>query len=268
MGNYRLLDFKELLDKFLAQYTLTEATLVSKQKANMNKISSLIICLLGVSLAQGWSFFTSQEETQPPVAAEPKKIIVIDPAGNSQNPGREIDDTFERSLTMQMAQDLKVYLEEKNPQIKVLLTRSPGENLEPLQNVSFSNRLGAELYISLNFFEQPEEKPSLFVYTLLLDPATDFLEKKGSELTLMPFDQTYKLSLKKTDEYAQLLTSSCKEGSKTSPLTCHRRISVPFKPLLGITAPALGIEIGIRRQNDWKKLTPVIAQALEKMVLS
>lgn len=232
----------------------------------MNKNYSLILCILCVSLAHGWSFFSSQEESQPPVAPELKKIIVIDPAGNAQNPGREIDETFERSLTMQMAQDLKLYLEERNPHLRILLTRSPGESLEPLQQVSFSNRLGTELYLSLNFFEQAEEKPSLFVYTLLLDPASDFLEKKGSELTLMPFDQTYKLSLKKTEEYAQLLTTSCKEGSKTSPLRCHRRLALPFKPLLGITAPALGIEIGIRRQNDWKKLAPVIAQAVEKMV--
>jgi N-acetylmuramoyl-L-alanine amidase len=228
----------------------------------------LILLLLFGSLASGWSFFSSQEEPLPPVAPTPKKIIVIDPAGDSQNPGREIDDTFERSLTLQMAQELKTLIEEKNPQIKVLLTRSPGETLEPLQNISFSNRLGAELYISLHFFEQQEEKTSLFIYTLMFDPATDFLEKKGSELSLMPFDQTYKLSLKKTDEFATQVYKSCKEAAKTHRLICHRPLALPFKPLMGITSPALGLEIGIRKQSDWKKLTPVLAQALEQLVSS
>ena len=220
-----------------------------------------------VSLVEAWTFFSSPDEPTPLVSVEPKKIIVIDPTGDSQNPGREIDDTFERSLTMQMAQELKSYIEERNSHLKVLLTRSPGETLEPLQNVSFSNRLGAALYLSLNFFEQPEDKPSIFFYTLLFDPASDFIEKKESSLSLLPFDQTYKLSLKKTEDYVTQLHMSCREASKTQPLSCHRPMSLPFKPLVGIIAPAIGIEIGLRRHTDWKKLTSMIGQAVEKMVV-
>lgn len=232
----------------------------------MKRRQLLVLSIFFVSLLEAWPFFLSREEPVPPVPSQAKKIIVIDPAGDAENPGREIDDTLERSLTMQLAQELKSYLENKHQNLRVIFTRFPGETVEPLQNVSFANRLGAEVYLSINFFEQSDETPSLFFYTLMLDPATDFLEKKSSELALLPFDQTYKLSLKKTKEFATILYNSCLDAGKTYPLTCESPISLPFKPLLGITAPAVALEIGLRKHTQWKPLVPAITQALEKMV--
>ena len=66
---------------------------------------------------------------------------MLDPAGDAQNPGRTIDDNFERGITLQFAEKLKEMLQEKFPTIRVVLSRTPGESLQPLQNANFANRL-------------------------------------------------------------------------------------------------------------------------------
>ena len=40
--------------------------------------------------------------------------IMIDPAGDAKNTGRQIDDTLERAVTLQFAQKLKSEIENKN----------------------------------------------------------------------------------------------------------------------------------------------------------
>jgi N-acetylmuramoyl-L-alanine amidase len=211
----------------------------------------------------GLSFFSTNE--QPAATTQvPTKTIMLNPAGDSNTPGREIDDTLERSLTMHCCQALKELLEEATPSLKVLLTRLPGEAVEPLQNVSFSNRMGVDLYVSIHFYEHKQLKPELFIYTYIQNPATDFIEKKSTDLTFLPYDQAYKLSLKKTKESSSLFYSTC--SAAKSVLICHQPLAIPFKPVRGITAPALGIEVGLSQKSDVQKIVPLIAQALKTLV--
>ena len=39
-------------------------------------------------------------------------------------------------------------------------------------------------------------------------------------------------------------------------------IGIPFKPLVGIRAPALGIEIGLKNKDDWERFVQPVMQAL------
>ncbi len=177
----------------------------------MNYVFWILYCFLFIPVSlDAWpSFFTGADRY--PLA--PKKstfTVMIDPAGDARNPGRVIDDTYERSLTMQFAEDLQKNL--TSSKLRVVLTRFPGETVEPLQNVSFANRLAVDLYLSVHFYEKKEGKPELFIYSLLYDPATDFVEKKSSDLALLPYDQAYKMSLSTTKKYSSLLYSTCSKG--------------------------------------------------------
>ncbi len=232
----------------------------------MSIIRIVLITIFFVPLIGAWPFFFSSEKPVPLIGKQSDSIIMINPAGDPRTPGREIDDTFERALTMQCAQALKNYLEKKVPKIRVVITRRPGEAVEPLQNATFSNRLGTDLYINLNFFKQNKKAPEIFIYTLMFDPVTDFVEKKGSELSLLPYDQSYKVSLNKTKEIAQSMFKSFTQAAQRVSLVSHKPISLPSKPLLGITAPAISIEIGIHSKSSWKELVPVIGQAIEEIV--
>lgn len=218
--------------------------------------------LLGTPLwVSGWPFFFGEDPSQPEVK---KSIIVIDPAGDSSYEGREIEDTFERSLTLRCGQAIKEHFERAEvPTTRVFLTRYPGEMVEPLQNISFSNRLNADLYVSLHFFKTERAKPELFIYTYSLDPAVDSIEKKFTTLSLLPYDQAYKVSFKKTQELSKLFYQSLLQSSVAH---CHAPVAFPFKPLLGITAPALGLEIGLSKESQIASLISLITHALESVL--
>jgi N-acetylmuramoyl-L-alanine amidase len=210
----------------------------------------------------GWSFFFSEEEKPKTVVRPVTFTLMIDPAGDANDTGRVIDDSYERSLTMQFAEELKANLETNNSGMRVILTRFPGEHLEPLQNASFSNRLSVDLYISLSFFEEKTANTTLSIYTLIYDPATDYIQKKSEGLTLLSYDQAYKESLSISKEYSRKLYEACEQKK----LTCRKPLGIPFKPLIGVTAPSLGLEIGLNNKNHWKQLVAPVAQALQQSV--
>jgi len=232
----------------------------------MNKLFLFSLFSIFPPLA-AWPFFLT-ESPPAPVPERPPFTIMIDPLGDARNPGRTIADTYERSLTMQCAEELKRTLESAIPRCRVILTRFPGEAVEPFQTITFANRLGVNLYVSIGFFHHTKGTPQIFWYTLLYDPATDFIAKKGAELELLPYDQAYKLSLAKTKQYSLLATSACAEAAKTASIICHAPHAIPYKPLIGIMAPALGIEIGIQHIQEAKLMVPLITQALTAIILS
>lgn len=224
----------------------------------------LALTLLCMSNLFGWSFFFSDEEVPPAPTRPVSFTVMIDPAGDAKDPGRVIDDTYERSLTMQFAEELKKRLEKDNKGLRVILTRFPGEALEPLQHVSFANRLTVDLYISISMAETSGLSPVWYVYQLIHDPATDFIEKKNSGLALLPYDQAYKVALNSSKQYSEKLHAACAKKK----IACHPPISLPYKPLMGIMAPSIGLELGIQKKHQWKQLVPAVAEALQESIYS
>ncbi len=244
---------------------LRKVRLSLRPMQSMKKKFFIIISTLFFEI-HPWIFFGS---ALPAVDEKPTFTIMIDPAGDARNPGRIIDDTYERSLTMQCAEELKQLLEgDYSIKCRVILTRFAGETIEPFQTITFANRLGVDLYISLNFFQQSVETPQLYFYTLTYDPATDFGAKKGTSLELLPYNQAYKSSLTKTKQYSTLAYAQCKEVSSSYHVRCHTPKGIPYKPLSGIMAPAFGIEVGLYRKNQAKSLVPLFAQALKAIISS
>lgn len=227
-------------------------------------LTALVLSLLLPVAVHCWSFFGTKQDQ--PLIVPIRFTLMIDPAGDAKEPGRAIDDTFERGITLQLAEELKRTIEAENPGVRIILTKFPGEVIEPLQNASFANRLKVDLYISLNVFEHKEKLNKLFLYQLTYNPSTDLWVKKTDDLVLLPFDQAYKSSLPKTDAFIKQLYESCKKEERPAKLSCHPPLKIPFKPLVGISAPAIGIELGIKKKDDWKELAPILRRSIEQII--
>ncbi len=229
----------------------------------------LFICWLALSshfTLLPWSFFGTTPQPTPLI--QTRFTLMVDPAVDARDAGREIDDTFERGITMQCAEELKKSLEAQIPGMRVILTRFPGETVEPLQNAAFANRLKVDLYLSLHFYETKEKTTIIHLYHVLYNPGTDFWGKKEDELALLPFDQAYKLSIKKTAPLIKALYEQLKKDERKNNITCLAPLGIPFKPLAGITAPAIALEIGIKKKDDWNKIVPLLVTALEKNIIT
>jgi hypothetical protein len=210
-------------------------------------------------------------------AAVPSPLftIVLDSAGDATHPGRKLNDGFERGLTLQCVEQLQTLLHASFPhEVRVVLARLPGQKTESLHNAQFSNRLEADLYLKLSFFQEDEgaHVPSLWIYTYtqekkiipsgrrILHPPT----KKGDrELTFCRYDKAHVYNQDKTEQYAALATKIAQQDYVTSHLPCKGCFALPCKPLAGILAPALCIEVGFTQRGQ---VFPVLLSFLQKTV--
>lgn len=203
---------------------------------------------------------TTHENVQKIVTPQQRSIIImIDPAGDAQNTGRKIDDSFERSLTNIMAQRLKEELENRYTQVKVILTRSPGQTIQPLQNANFANRLDVALYLSINFYQETENKPRLYLYNFSY--SDDFIIKKV-DLAFYNYDQAYLYNYRTTREYGNMMYEILDSHEYKNIFECKKLCKLPFKSLIGIKSPALAIEAGLIKKED---LTSYIEPLLESL---
>lgn len=175
-------------------------------------------------------------------------ILILDPAGDAQHTGRHIDDVFERGITLQCAEKIKQELAQRAPWIKVFITRLPGDIVYELQNASFANRINADLLISINFYRTQETKPTLYIYQFSC--GNDFVQIPHN-LYFLPYHDAYLVNKKQTDHIVTLFAQELAQQLYQPLFTVSGPHAIPSKQLVGIIAPCMVIEAGIKDKNSW-----------------
>lgn len=238
---------------------------LTKENPN-NKINSLRGCIkildshgtrcLGMTLWFLICLITSHCYAKP-------IVIILDPADTL----REIaGSTYERGLTLKCAEVLQKKLEMMHENVRVILTRLPGESLEPLQNAHVSNRIDADCYVSIHFYHEKQAKPRLYVYYYAQNPITDGWKKTAQDLAFIPFDQAHNENNALTKQWGTVMTNIL-ENTVYNPLFDFCGLfGIPHKALVGIRAPAFCIEAGIRHKEDWQVYVAPLAHALLEII--
>lgn len=188
-------------------------------------------------------------------------VVVIDPAGDARNTGRQLDDGWERGATFQCAQELQKRIESHGSAIRVVLTRMPGESLSQLQQAQLANQLQADLFISLNFYQERQLVPHWYMF--MLDLGHDYL-LKPRQYTCYYYDQAHLLCAQQTNCYAQRLLELSSRSDHTS-LVMHKPHKAPLKMLMGVTCPAFAFDIGIQGNDSWKTLIDPLCSVLHEL---
>jgi len=190
--------------------------------------------------------------------------IMIDPAGDSQHIGRVIDNTFERGITLQCAESLKTALAKELPQIRVVISRIPGESVEKLQNAAFANRLQVDLYLNLQFYQETNNPAKIAFYYYSYQPLTDAWHTPKplsfynlQEIYLLNYNLTKKLCL----DFLHIWEQEYKKYFV--PLGAF---GIPFQPFIGIQAPAIAIEAGLIHKDSWQMLINPLVQIIAKAI--
>lgn len=190
--------------------------------------------------------------------------IMLDPAGDAQHPGRKLDDSLERGVTLQYAESLKKELESRYPTVRVVLTRWPGETVEELQNANFANRLHIDWYVNINFYQEKGVKPKLFFYCFSY--GHDFFLPNQSALSFVPYECAYQENSKKSRMWATKVKNALQAGSYKNNFDIKKIMTFPFKPLIGIKAPAMGVEVGLKNKDDWRLLVQALADSMASVI--
>lgn len=186
--------------------------------------------------------------------------VILDPAGDAKRTGRRIGDSFERGLTLQCAEKIKEIIARDAPHIKVIITRMPGDIVYDLQNASLANRIHADLFINLNFYYTQETKPTLYLYQFSY--GNDFATYHSQGLTLQSYDQAYLINKNITDGVSQLFKKELSRHVYQSLFLVGTPGSLPIKPLIGIVAPSISIEAGLKDKDLWHHYSEPLARAI------
>jgi hypothetical protein len=176
-------------------------------------------------------------------------MVVLDPAGDVKHTGRHIADVFERGLTLQCAEKIKEIIEERAPHIKVIITRMPGDAVYDLQNASLSNRIHAHLFIHISFY-----------YTQV-SYGNDFASHQQG-LVCHSYDQAYRINKEKTDMLCQVLSTELVCPHYHSLYGVKGPYALPLQPLIGIVAPAIACEMGLKSKESWHSYAEPLAQEI------
>ncbi|MFI5333118.1 MAG: N-acetylmuramoyl-L-alanine amidase [Candidatus Babeliales bacterium] len=190
--------------------------------------------------------------------------IMLDPAGDARHVGRTLGDNFERAVALQYAEQLKTTLEQRFSNLRVVLTRLPGEVEQPLQHANFANRLHADLYISIHFYQEHETKPHWYIY--YFSYGDDFMLVSSSSLTLYTYDKAYLTHTKTTQRWAKRAQQIVNQEPYRNQYICDGPYKIPFKPLIGIQAPAIAYEIGLKNPEDWTHAIEVTAATIAPII--
>jgi len=208
----------------------------------------LLLCMTSMLI-------TSTRAQQHPVT------IMLDPAGHARNSGRKLSNNFERAETLKLAESLSSILEERY-KLKVVFTRSPGEEIVPLQNASFANRLDVDFFLSLHIYKEESAKPKIFAYHLVFNPIADFAKRTIDPLSFIPVHQAHFMSINRTVFAGNMIKSILNRQEYQKQFDFYGLYGIPLKPLVGMSVPALLLEIGINEDDKWQSLVEPIIDSL------
>ncbi len=189
--------------------------------------------------------------------------IMLDPAGDACHPGRIIDDSFERGITLQFAEEFKKIVEERYPGLHVIFTRNAGETVEPLQHANFANRLNVDLYLNINFYNECSSKPTIYIY-YFSDGNT--LSVRHVDLSFYPCDQAYIFNNERTIRWSNQIKERLSHDTYTPHFKCKGPHGLCFKPLMGIKSPAVAFEFGIKKADDWHMYIEPLVKSLDPII--
>lgn len=188
--------------------------------------------------------------------------LMIDPAGHAQQTGRKLWSGFERAETFKCAEALKTAFENFSNTLRVIITRAPGEEIVPLQNASFANRLGVDFFLRIQCIKENGEKPSIAIYYHEHDPLIDKAQRATQPYAFVPITNAHFHSIGRSINIAQSLSAALSASDYPKNFACGGTYGLPLKPLVGITAPALLIEIGLCADDQWQLFIDPIVREL------
>lgn len=196
-----------------------------------------------------------------PVSELSSKIIMINPAGHATAVGRKLSEGYERAETLKFAEKLQEELL-NNYQVNAILTRSPGEQTSPLQIASFANRLSIDFFLSLHLYREKSAKPKMYLYQLVYNPLVDFAHRTINPLAFVPLLQAHFKNIHTSQAIALQMQKTLTHEKYQKQFDLAEPSGIPLKPLVGITAPALALEIGI---NDDSQLISLVEPIVESL---
>lgn len=190
-----------------------------------------------------------------------KTVVVLNPNGTKDDPGRVIDTSFERELTQKCCNFIKNSLEAHNKYLTIIINT----NKNQIETASFVNRMETTFYLFISFYYTIEARDECSFYYYNLDSQSEnFNSFNTQQLTFVPFEKASLKHLKSTKKIATTLQNILKKNNSSMKNPSLK--NGPINCLIGINTPALACEFGIKNNTDWQKWALLLSQALQELI--
>jgi N-acetylmuramoyl-L-alanine amidase len=202
-----------------------------------------------------------------PVAALPADkptVIVLDPGHGGKDTGIVASQGQEKKIALDLSQAIRKILQ-KDPRLKVVLTREKDQALTPDERAAASNAAGALLFVAVHC--APNTGSRVFIQDLFDEPETranrpvsgDFLGyEAGSEQREMLWGKQQTAHARESGAFGRQLARQLAGQDIAEP------VQAPLVLLKSVDAAAVMIEIGM--EMDRMQVAEAIATGIERYV--
>jgi N-acetylmuramoyl-L-alanine amidase len=200
----------------------------------------------------------------PALQTEKPRVIVLDPGHGGKDAGIVASQEHEKTLTLDLALAVRKLLQ-RDPHLKVVLTREKDQALTPDERVAVSNAANATLYVSIHSAMNTGSR--VFIQDLIdeLEPqparpvSNDFLGyEAGSKQQEFLWGRQQAAHARESGTLGRLLARQLVGQDSAEP------VSAPLVLLKAVDAAAAMIEIGI--EMDRAQAAEAIAKGIERYV--
>jgi len=224
----------------------------------------VLLCMPFSLLSWYFNYRPSAVQSRPEeVVRAPLITVMLAPSGDIHNQGRSLEHQFESACTMKCARSLKDTLESLYPDVRVLISHTIGEKVQPFQVATMSNTMDVDLVLSLHCYHEMGTKPIISLYHY--SNGSDFVSR-FSRVSWYAVDAAYLFSKNTTSSWIKMLADGLTSSGYSALFHVSGPYKVPFKPLSGIKVPAIGIEMSLRQDEDWSTYIEPIAYACKPVV--
>jgi len=186
------------------------------------------------------------------------KRIILDPGHGGRDPGASAYGLKEKDITLKIGHTLKTLIQNKYPDIEVLMTREKDRYLSLEARTAFANKYKGDLFISIHFNASKREHiRGIETYFLNLTTDNDALElaAKENQTSLKSISQLQNIlndlmtnsKIQESSLLAENIQTSLIKGANNSKMIRQRNLGVkqaPFFVLLGAEMPSVLVEFG------------------------
>jgi N-acetylmuramoyl-L-alanine amidase len=200
----------------------------------------------------------------PAPSADKPKVIVLDPGHGGKDTGIVASRGQEKTLTLELALMIRKILQ-KDPHLKVVLTREKDQALTPDERAAASNEAGALLYVSIHSAANAGSR--ILIQDLLDEPETqkarpaggDFLGyETGSEQREMLWGKQQAAHARESGILGRKIARQLAGQDSAEP------VQAPLVLLKAVDAAAAVAEIGM--ETDRAQTAEMIAKGIEQYV--
>lgn len=200
----------------------------------------------------------------PAPSTDKPTVIVLDPGHGGKDTGIVAPQGLEKAVTLELALAIKRILQ-KDPHLKVVLTREKDQALTPDERNAASNEAGALLFVSIHSATNAGAR--VFIQDLLDEPETqkarpvsgDFLGyEAGSEQREMLWGKQQAAHARESGILGRKLARQLAGQDSAEP------VQAPLVLLKAVDAAAAMIEIGM--ETDRAQTAELIAKGIEQYV--